>query len=144
MEQTVSVLLNHPDNDPYNKPTVIKVMLIPESSADRIMEIDYRYAVENNGELEYGRRTLKLDRSQFPLPTPENDFRFGIFQAPFQRWNECVATLKKADKNAFNPISYQWETPTPLFPNQAWNQFQIDFIRSRYSAKESNVIKSYK
>ena len=73
MEQTVSVLLNHPDNDPYNKPTVIKVMLIPESSADKFMEIDHRYALEVDGVREYKTKTLKIDRADFPLPTEEND-----------------------------------------------------------------------
>ena len=55
-DQTVSVLLNIPDNDPFNKPTILHVLIIPELSADRNMEIDYRYAVETNGELEYGLR----------------------------------------------------------------------------------------
>ena len=57
-EQTVSVLLNMPDNDPFNKPTTIHILIIPELSADRIMEIDYRYALETNGELEYKSRRL--------------------------------------------------------------------------------------
>ena len=140
----VKVLLNHPENDPYNKPTVIKVMLVPEMSADRTMELEYRYAVEVNGELEYKTRMIKLNRSQFPIPTKENDFRFGIFPGTFQRWNDCVATLKKADKYAFNRIKYEWETPVPLFDGMDWNQFQKDFIRSRYSAKESIIMKSYK
>lgn len=138
------MLLNHPDNDPYNRPTVIKVMLVPETSADRIIEIQYRYALENNGVLDYKTRTTQVNRSQFPIPTVENDFRYGIFPGPFQRWNERVATLKKADKLAFNPIKYEWETPVPLFEGQSWNQFQKDFIRSRYSAQESIIIKSYK
>ena len=119
-------------------------MLVPEESADRILEVDYRYAIENDGVLDYNSRTIKINRSQFPLPTQENDFRFGIFDAPFERWNSCVATLKKADKLAFNPMKYQWETPIPLFESQTWNQFQRDFIRSRYSAKESTTLKSYK
>ena len=119
-------------------------MLVPESSADKFMEIDHRYALEVNGEREYKTKSLKIDRADFPLPTEENDFRFGIFKAPFERWNECVATLKKADQEAFNCIKYQWNTPVPLFEGQTWNQFQRDFIRSRYSAKESTIIKSYK
>ena len=119
-------------------------MLVPETSADRKIEIQYRYALEINGQLEYKNRMMEINRTQFPLPTIENDFRFGIFQAAFERWNTSVATLKKADKFAFNPIKYEWETSVPLFEGQSWNQFQKDFIRSRYSAKESIIIKSYK
>ena len=55
-----------------------------------------------------------------------------------------MAALTKADKKAFNPIQYQWETSPPLFPGQDENQFQKDFIRSRYSAQQSHIIKSYK
>ena len=41
-DQTISVLLNHPDNDPFNKPTIIKVMLVPEAMIPAKMEIHYR------------------------------------------------------------------------------------------------------
>ena len=63
-DQTVSVLLNMPENDPFNKPTNIHVMLVPEMSADRILELDYRYAVEKNGELEYASRRLLENKYQ--------------------------------------------------------------------------------
>lgn len=144
MDQTCSVLLNHPDNDPYNRPTVIKVLLVPEMFANKQIDIDYRYAVEVNGELQYPYHNVKINRASFPLPTRENDFRYGMFQAHFERWNESVATLTKADKKAFNKIQYKWETTVALFEGQDWNQFQKDFIRSRYSARESQMIKSYK
>ena len=57
-DQTVSVILNMPENDPFNKPTNIHVFIVPELSADRIMELDYRFATEQNGELEYASRRL--------------------------------------------------------------------------------------
>ena len=41
-DQTISVLLNHPDNDPFNKPSIIKVLLIPEAMIPAKMEIHYR------------------------------------------------------------------------------------------------------
>ena len=41
-DQTISMLLNHPDNDPFNKPTIIKVMLVPEAMIPAKMEIHYR------------------------------------------------------------------------------------------------------
>ena len=108
------------------------------------MEFNYRYQVEKDGHPDYRNRTLTIRRSQFPLPTEENDFRFGIFKAQFERWNDSVATLRKADKNAFAPIKYTWNTTKPLFKGMTYNQFSKDFILARYNAKESQTLKSYK
>ena len=108
------------------------------------MEFTYRYYVDNNGTPDYKNRILNIRRSQFPLPSEENDSRYGIFQAQFERWNESVATLRKADKNAFAPIKYSWNTTKPLFKGMTYNQFSKDFILARYNAKESQLLKSYK
>ena len=141
----LKVLLNHPANDPFNKPTVIKVILVPESIIPSKIEIDYRYATPDteNG-FKYHTRTLHLRRNQFPVPTLENDFRFGIFNAAIDRWLESVATHKKADKNTFTQLEYKWETPQPLFEGCVWNQFSKDVIKHRYNSKEIHILKSSK
>ena len=122
----------------------IKIILLPENVVEREMEFTYRYLIEKDGKSDYQGRTLKINRAQFPVPTEENDFRYGIFKAQFERWNESVATLKKADKHAFAPIRYSWDTTKPLFPGMTYNQFSKDFILARYNAKESQSLKSYK
>ena len=144
-DQTITVLLNHPANDPFNKPTVIKVILVPEALIPSKIEIDYRYAIPDpeNG-LKYHTRMLNLHRNQFPIPTTENDFRFGIFDASIDRWLDSVATHKKADKLTFARIEYKWETTKPLFEGCVWNQFSKDFIKHRYNAKEIHVLRSSK
>ena len=119
-------------------------MLLPESEVQNEMEFTYRYYVMKDGKPDYKGRTFKINRNQFPVPTEENDSRFGIFTAPFERWNDCVATLRKADKNAFNRIKYKWNTTKPLFQGMTYNQFSKDFILARYNAKESQTLKSYK
>ena len=144
-DQTISTLLNHPTNDPFNKPSVIKVILVPEALIPAKLEIDYRYAIpQSDGGYNYRNRTLELNRNQFPIPTKENDFRFGIHETTINRWLKSVATHKKADKNTFEAIEYQWETTKPLFEGCSWNQFSKDFIRHRYNAKEIHVLKSFK
>ena len=169
-DQTISVLLNHPNNDPFNKPTVIKVMLIRETATDakggfqieiitgeatpnikkkqfenhNKMEIKYHYTTGTEPELDYNSRMVTINRRQFPVPEGENDFRFGIFMEQIDRWVTCVATHKKADKNTFKTLKYNWETTKPLFEGCVWNQFQKDFILNRYSAKESQIIQSYR
>lgn len=141
------MLLNHKLNDPFNKPTVIKVFLVPEALIPSRIEIDYRYATPDadaeNG-YKYHTRMMTLNRNQFPMPTQENDFRFGIFNAAIERWMESVATHKKADKNTFTRLEYKWETTKPLFDGCVWNQFSKDFIKHRYNAKEIHVLKSKK
>ena len=109
------------------------------------MEIDYRYAIPTGPETySYHSKIMELNRKQFPIPTQENDFRFGIFDVAIDRWLDGVAAHKKADKNAFNRIKYKWETTKPLFEECTWNQFSKDFIRNRYNAKEIQVLKSFK
>ena len=143
-EQTISVLLSHTDNDPFNKPTVIKVMLIPEMATDAKMEIKYRYTTGQEPNIDYGARLITVNRRQFPVPEEDSDFRFGIFKEQIERWITCVATHKKADKNTFKQLKYTWETTKPLFEGCVWNQFQKDFILNRYSAKETQAIQSYR
>ena len=143
-DQTVSALVNRPDNDPFNKPTIIRLVLIPETIIDPKMELQYRYAIDNEGVLEYNARILTVNRKEFPLPTKQNDFRFGILQDHMDKWKESVATHTKADKKTFTHIQYKWETTKPLFEGCIWNQFQKDFILHRYSAKEIQAIRSYK
>ena len=144
-ELTITVLINHPDNDPFNKPTVIKVILVPESLIPSKIEIDYRYATPDteNG-FKYHARAVNLQRNQFPLPTTENDFRFGIHNTAIDRWIESVATHKRADKNTFTQLEYKWETTEPLFGGCVWNQFSKDFIKHRYNAKEIHILRSSK
>ena len=109
------------------------------------IDIDYRYAIpDDDNKLHYHTRMLQLNRNQFPLPKVDNDFRFGIFTVAIDRWLECVATHKKADKNTFNKIEYKWETTKPLFEGCTWNQFSKDFIKHRYNAKEIHVLRSSK
>ena len=144
-DQTISVLLNHPKNDPFNKPSIIKIILVPEALIEAKLEIDYRYALkQEDNTYAYRSRTLELNRNQFPIPTTEDDFRFGIRETTINRWLDCVAAHKKADKNTFCRIEYQWETTKPLFEGCTWNQFSKDFIKHRYNAKEIHVLKSFK
>ena len=109
------------------------------------IDIFYRYAIpDEENKLQYLNRRLQLSRNQFPVPTTENDFRFGIFETAVDRWLDCVATHKKADKNTFVKIEYKWETSKPLFEGCTWNQFSKDFIKHRYNAKEIHVLRSSK
>ena len=51
-------------------------MLVPETSADREMDIEYRYAIANKeikDKFDYGNRIMKINRGEFPKPTKENE-----------------------------------------------------------------------
>ena len=105
----------------------------------------FRYAIPTGPDtFSYHSRTLELNRFQFPTPTRENDFRFGIFEIQIDRWLDSVAAHQKADKHTFTRIQYKWETTIPLFEGCTWNQFSRDFIKHRYNAKEIQVLKSSK
>ena len=83
---TIPVILNHKNNDPYNRPSIIKVMIVPEDFMPETMDLDYRYAIEQNGALSYKTRIMEVRRSNFKLPTEEDDFRFGIDPKEFQKF----------------------------------------------------------
>ena len=99
------------------------------------MEIDYKYAVQENGGTEYKARTLKVNRSQFQLPTEENDHRFNIYPAAFKRFQQSLAKHKKADKNTFAEPKYKWEKTVPLLENCTWNQFATTTTTGHYNSK---------
>ena len=141
---TIPVILNHQNNDPYNRPSIIKVMIVPEDFMPEIMDLDYRYAIKNNGSLSYKTRIMEVKRKDFDLPTEENDFRFGIDPKEFQYFQDCLAKLKKADKQAFNKLEYKWAKTEPLFDGCKWNQFALDAILHRHSANEVHALTSYR
>ena len=119
-------------------------MIVPEEFMPAQMDLDYRYAVEENGKMTYKTRVMEVLRSSFPLPTEENDCRFGIDPKEFKAFQESLAKLKKADKNAFAKLEYQWAKTEPLFEGCAWNQFAIDAILNRAAATELNALTSYR
>ena len=143
-EQPVTLILNHTKNDPFNKPSVIKVYLLPEEFNPSQMELDYRYFLQDDDNKAYHTRTLVVNRNAFPKPTKENDIRFAIHPATFQRFKVSLENFKKADKNAFLTPTYKWEKTIPLFDECAWNQFALDSINNRHLANELLALRSYR
>lgn len=143
-DQPVTLILNHTKNDPFNKPTIVKVYLIPEEYQPSQMELDYRYLLQEEGKNDYHTRTLVVQRNAFPKPTKDNDIRFGIHPANFRRFKVSLENFRKADKNAFLTPTYKWAKTIPLFDDCAWNQFARDSISNRYTANELLALRSYR
>ena len=119
-------------------------MIVPEEFMPEQMDLDYRYAIEENGDMKYKTRVMEVKRSSFQLPTEQHDNRFGIDPKDFKNFQESLAKLKKADKNAFGKIMFQWAQTKPLFEGTTWNQFALDAIANRHSANELSALKSYR
>ena len=119
-------------------------MIVPEDFMPETMDLDYRYALEQDGKLTYKTRIMEVRRSNFQLPSEDNDFRFGIDPKEFQFFKESLAKLKKADKFAFSPLEYKWAKTEPLFEGCKWNQFALDTILHRHAATEIHALTSYR
>ena len=98
-DHTIPVILNQPNNDPFNRPSIIKVMIVPEEFMLPTMDLDYRYATQKDGKTTYHTKVMEVHRSSFKLPTEECDNRFGIDPNDFKNFKQM------SQKNFF------WEIP---------------------------------